>query len=94
MINPKTSRFLAIGLCLPACAALIAYAGGCSEEEPPPVAIAPPPPPPPPPPAPTVTPIEQLMVEMNIDLCRSSMASLAATTARSRPCSSQPISLS
>lgn len=39
---------------------------GCSDE--PEVAVAPAPPaPPPPPPAPTVTPIEQLMEEMNID---------------------------
>lgn len=67
MINRKTSRFLAIGLCVPACAALVAFNGGCSEEEPPPVVFAPPPPPPAPPPAPTVTPVEQLMAEMNID---------------------------
>ena len=66
MINPR-NRFLALGLCVTACAGMIAFAGGCGEEEPPPVVMAPPPPPPPPPPAPTVTPIEQLMAEMNID---------------------------
>lgn len=66
MINPK-NKFIALSLCATVCAGLIAFAGGCSEEEPPPVVAAAPPPPPPPPPPPAVTPVEQLMAEMNID---------------------------
>jgi hypothetical protein len=60
------NKWMSVGLCvaLTACALI---SQGC-EEEPPPVVQAPPPPPPPPPPAPpAVTPIEQLMIDLNID---------------------------
>lgn len=60
-------KSIALGLCLTACAGLIAFAGGCSKEEEQVVVAPPPPPPPPAPAAPSVTPIEQLMAEMNID---------------------------
>ncbi len=66
MIN-QIPKSITLGLCLTACAGLIGFAGGCSKEEEQVVVAPPPPPPPPPPAAPTVTPIEQLMAEMNID---------------------------
>ena len=66
MIN-QMPKSIALGLCLTVCTGLIAFAGGCAKEEEQVVVAPPPPPPPPPPAAPSVTPIEQLMAEMNID---------------------------
>ena len=65
--NDNTRTCLTAGLSLTVLAAFLALGAGCTKEEEPVVVVAPPPPPPPPPPAPTVTPIEQLMAEMNID---------------------------
>lgn len=67
MINRKTELLMA-GTCVGACAAMVFVGAGCSGDEEETVAVAPaPPPPPPPPPPPAVTPIDQLMAEMNID---------------------------
>lgn len=63
MMN-QTSRSVLVGLC----ASLGALLTACSDAPPPaPTVAAQPPPPPAEPPKPTVTPIEQLMAELNID---------------------------
>jgi hypothetical protein len=67
MINLKID-ILRFGLCALALIGVISLGAGCSQEEEPVVVNRPPPPPPPEaPPPPAVTPIEQLMAEMNID---------------------------
>lgn len=68
MINRK-KNWLSMSLCAAAGLSLALVAAGCgSNAEPEVVQAAPAPPPPPPaPPKPTVTPISELMVELNID---------------------------
>jgi hypothetical protein len=65
--NDRTRASLVAGLSVVALASMLTVGAGCTKEEEQVVVAPPPPPPPPPPPAPTVTPIEQLMAEMNID---------------------------
>lgn len=72
MQKPRTRPLtdLLTGAALPALVALgtTLVLGGCGgEEEPEPIVQAAPPPPPPPPPAPTVTPVEELMAQYDID---------------------------
>src|SRR3982750_225090 len=57
---------IASGMCVLA-SAVLATSPGCSKHEEETVAVAPPPPPPPAPEAPKVTPIDQLMAQLNID---------------------------
>lgn len=67
MINHKTNRFV-LSLSIAACAAAPVLMQGCSGDDQDQVVVAPPPPPPPvAPPPPAVTPIEQLMAQLNID---------------------------
>jgi hypothetical protein len=66
--NNKPLQWISLGMSALALAGVAIVGSGCGEQEQPPVQIvqnAPAPPPPPPPPA--VTPIEQLMVDLNID---------------------------
>jgi hypothetical protein len=65
--NDRTRASLVAGVSVVALAGMLTLGAGCTKEEEQVVVAPPPPPPPPPPPAPTVTPIEQLMAEMNID---------------------------
>lgn len=67
MINRNRHNRVSIGLCVIACAGMSLLLAACSSEEPQQVVVAPAPPPPPPPPAPLVTPIDQLMMDLNID---------------------------
>lgn len=65
----RRSAWIVSGLGIGLCVATLAIAPGCAEDSQPIAQLPPPPPPPPPaPPAPPpVTPIEQLMVDLNID---------------------------
>lgn len=68
MNNPKrSSHWKPLGLAAFVCAGASVMMNGCSKTDDTPVAVVQPPPPPPPPPAPTVTPIADLMAQLNID---------------------------
>lgn len=67
MMNPKR-EWKSIGMCAATIAVASVVLIGCSKAEEDVVAVAPPPPPPPQaPPPPALTPIDQLMVQLNID---------------------------
>src|SRR5262245_39233179 len=67
MINRKTN-WVSLGLCGVVLAGAAVAINGCTGEEDQQVQAPPtPPPPPPPPPVPSVTPVDQLMEELNID---------------------------
>ena len=63
------SKWMKVGLCAALGLTMMVAAPGCSNEPEQQVNLAPPPPPPPPPepPKPAITPIEQLMGDLNID---------------------------
>ena len=70
MMNLKNPQrdWISLGVCLAACAGLNVLLVGCGSKPVEEVAVAPPTPAPPPAPeAPRVTPIDQMMVELNID---------------------------
>lgn len=64
----RNAQWTALAACAVALAGSMLTLGGCAGEDDQQVAVVPPPPPPPPPPpAPAVTPIADLMAELNID---------------------------
>lgn len=61
-------KWTKLGVCATATAAMISFSSGCGSKDPEPITyVAPAPQLPPPPEAPSVTPIEQLINELNID---------------------------